>query len=287
MEILLRFNTIVYSYLFFALFVFNALALLSAEFMPIFSQLFTLLAEDGRIYDIFSCILLFVVLLTLLSMPIRMYRQRQTLGKTAPFIVSITAFILLCIVCVLLYWLSGKIFEKDSMDLLLSEENVMQTWQSYYTSFEFFISFACWILFIILPLAYKALSLKINIEHRIGKSMLILEPSITTIIIFMSANAYHPYFSPLVSKYIHFTCFVMANILLLYVLFRNKKLFGFYEYANIILLSLSILYFVLCSSSMLRGEFFNAQLTLYALGIASWCSEWLYNQEIVSEQIAS
>ncbi|GAB0172902.1 hypothetical protein [Helicobacter trogontum] len=283
----MRFNTIVYSYLFFALFVFNALALLSAEFMPIFSQLFTLLAEDGRIYDIFSCILLFIVLLTLFSMPIRMYKQRQTLGKTAPFIVSFMACILLCIVCVLLYWLSGKIFQQDVRDLLLGEEVVTQTWQSYYTSLEFFFSFICWFLFVILPLAYKAVSLEINIQHRIGKSMLILEPSITTIVIFMSANVYHPYFSNLASKYIYFAYFVLANIMLLYVLFRNKKLFGFYEYANLVLLSLNIFYVVLCSSSMLRGDFFNAQLTLYALGIASWCSEWLYNQEIVSEQITS
>lgn len=283
----MRFNTTVYSYVFFAFFIFNALALLSSEFIPIFSQLFALLTEDGRVYDIFSCILLFIVLLTLIGMPINIYKQRKNIGKTAPFIISFTAFILLCVVCVLLYWLSGKIFEKDSIDLLPNKENVVQIKQSYFTSMEFFVSFTCWILFIFLPLIYKAFSLKINIEHRIGKSILILEPSITTTIIFIGASAYHPYFSDLVGKYVNFSCFVLSNILLLYVLFRNQKLFKFYEYANIVLLSFSIFYFVLCSGSMLRGEFFNAQLTLYVLGIASWCNEWLYNQEIISEQISS
>ena len=283
----MRLNTIVYSYLFFALFVFNALALLSSEFMPIFSQLFTLLTEDGRVYDIFSCILLFLALVTLISMPIRIYKQRTILGKTAPFIITCMAFVLLCGLCAMLYWLWNKIFAKQSMDILFSEDIEVLTWQSYYTSLEFMISLACWIFLIILPLSYKAVSLTINIQHRIGKSMLILEPSITTILIIMSANAYHPYFSDLPSRYIHFACFVISNILLIYVLLRNQKIFGFYEYINIILLAVSILYVVLCSESMLRGTFFNAQLTLYILGICSWCSEWLSNQEIVHEKITS
>ncbi len=255
--------------------------------MPIFTQVFTLLTEDGRVYDIFSCILLFIALLTLCIMPLRIYTKRSTLGKTAPFIVTCIAFVLLCLLAILLYWLWDKIFTKEDIAILPSENPIVLTWQSYYTSLEFAISFICWILLIILPLTYKALSLTINIQHRVGKSMLILEPSITTILIVMSANAYHPYFSDLPSRYIHFACFVVANLLLLYVLVRNKKIFGFYEYVNVILLALSIFYFVLCSSSMLRGEFFNAQLTLYILGICSWCSEWLYNQEIVQEQITS
>lgn len=283
----MRLNTIVYSYLFFALFIFNALALLSSEFMPIFTQIFTLLTEDGRVYDIFSCILLCIALVTLLSMPLRIYKQRNILGKTTPFIVTCMTFVLLCVLCFLFYQLWNKIFTKQSLDILFNDDIKTLTWQSYYTSLEFVISLSCWIFLIILPLVYKAVSLTINIQHRIGKSMLILEPSITTVLIIMSANAYHPYFSDLPSRYIHFACFVLANTLLIYVLLRNQKAFGFYEYINVILLAISIFYVVLCSGSMLRGTFFNAQLTLYILGICSWCSEWLSNQKIVHEKITS
>lgn len=283
----MRLNTIVYSYLFFAFFVFNALALLSSEFMPIFTQVFTLLTQDGRVYDIFSCILLCVAIATLCIMPIKIYKYRSVLGKTAPFIVTCITFVLLCCLCALFYQLWGKIFAKHSVDILFNEDVEILTWESYYTSLEFMISLVCWIFLIILPLAYKAVSLTINIQHRIGKSMLILEPSITTVLIIMSANAYHPYFSDLPSRYIHFACFLVSNILLIYVLLRNQKVFGFYEYANVILLALNIFYVVLCSGSMLRGTFFNAQLTFYVLGICSWCSEWLSNQKVVHEQITS
>lgn len=255
--------------------------------MPIFTQLFTLLTEDGRVYDIFSCILLCIALVTLLSMPLRIYKQRNILGKTTPFIVTCMTFVLLCVLCFLFYQLWNKIFTKQSVDILFNDDIKTLTWQSYYTSLEFIISLSCWIFLIILPLVYKAVSLTINIQHRIGKSMLILEPSITTVLIIMSANAYHPYFSDFPSRYIHFACFVFANTLLIYVLLRNHKAFGFYEYINVILLAISIFYVVLCSGSMLRGTFFNAQLTLYILGICSWCSEWLSNQKIVHEKITS
>lgn len=254
--------------------------------MPIFTQLFTLLAEDGRVYDIFSCILLCVAIMTLFSMPIRIYKQHAILGKTAPFIITCTALVLLCVLCALFYQIVGKVFAKHSLELFFSDEMPTPTWQSYCTSLEFAISFACWIFLIILPLAYKAVSLTINIGHRVGKSMLILEPSITTVLITMSANAYHPYFSSLPSVYLNFTCFIIANILLFYVLLRNQKIFGFYDYINIVLLAVSIFYFVLCSASMLRGTFFNAQLTLYILGICSWCSEWLYNHEALHEKLS-
>lgn len=283
----LRLHTIIYSYLFFALFIFNVLALLSSEFMPVFAQVFALLTEDGRIYDIFSCILLFVALLTLCSMPLRIYTQRSIFGRTTPFVVTFVACALFVLLCMLLYWLWGKIFAHDGMAILPNTNAAVPTWQDYYTSLEFFIALACWVCLVILPLLYKALSLTINMGHRIGKPMLILEPSMTTIVIVMSATACHPYFSHLPSRFIHFACFVVASVLLIYVLVRRNTLFGFYEYANTILLTLSIFCFVLCSGSMLRGDFFNAQLTLYILGICSWCSGWVHNQELLSDKIAS
>ena len=283
----MRLNNVVYSYLFFALFVFNALALLSSEFMQTFKQLFTLLANNGGVYDIFSCILLCLAFVTLFSMPLKIYKRRFVLGRTALFITTCLALVLLCVICMLFYRLWNTFFIKQSLDILFNDETIILTWQSYLMSFEFTFSLVCWIFLIILPLTYKAVSLTINIQHRIGKSMLILEPSITTILIIMNANIFHPYFSSLPSRYIDFAFFVIANILLIYVLLRNQKLFGFYEYVNLVLLAISIFYTVLCSKSVLSGTFFNAQLTLYILGICSWCNEWLYNQEIVHEKITS
>ncbi len=283
----MKLNTIICSYAFFALLVFNMLALLSSEFLPIFSQVFLLLARDGRIYDIFSSIFLCLAILTLLIVPVRIYSKRAIFGKTAPFIVTIISMAILCVLCILLFWLWDKAFLKDIGIMELETTYDDFTLYSYITSVKFVVFITCWILLVIMPLLYKSLVLKLNIKNRLSKSLLILEPNMTTIVIFMCAIAFHPYFSNLQSKYIYIPCFIISSCLLIYVIFKDNVEFGFYEYANIIFLAFGILCFVLCSESMLRSDFFNAQFTFYMLGIYSWCASWAYNQEIVSNEIFS
>lgn len=282
----MRIHTIIYSYLFFALFVFNGLALLSSEFIPVFAQVFILLAENGHVYDIFSFILLLATLFSLYIVVFRFYKQRDIMGRTALFIITCVACILFCALCFLLTTLYGAIFEKEVFIVMAHPDKTIQTLESYIFSSDFVISFLCWLLLVILPLTYKALSVTINIKHRIGKGMLVLEPSITTILIVMSASACYPYFSAMPSRFVYFVFFAIACILLFYVLLRQKATFGFYDYMNIVLFVLGVFCFILCSQSMLRSDFFNTQLTLYILGISSWCNEWLHNQKIMHEQMA-
>ncbi|RDU67004.1 hypothetical protein CQA53_01700 [Helicobacter didelphidarum] len=281
----MRFTTIICSYLFFALLTFNAFALLSSEFFPLFSQVFMLLTQDGRIYNVFSLILLGLAIFMVLINPIKIYRSKNIFGKTAPFVVSLFGIITLSILIILFYW----IFNKFNQDLPLFSKTdqsiIMLTHENYYLSIEFFITLLCWIFFVFIPLLYRILSLNFNIDNRLAKSLFILEPSLTTIIITMSATAFHPYFSDLPSRPFNFLLFYTSCGLLIYLLLKRENKLGFYEYANMIFLSFIILCYILCSESILRGIFFNAQITLYMLALLSWCSEWMQNKDELQNKI--
>lgn len=282
----MKFNTAICSYLFFSLMIFNVLALTTSEFLPIFSQVFTLLTQNGKIYDIFSLIILISAILMLCINPIRIYRRKDVFGKTTSFMIFIFSCVILVVLIALLYWLWHKIFTYNTHNTIAMREQVqVVTWQSYYVSVEFYISLTCWICLVVLPLLYKVLSLNLNIKHRIGRTLLILQPRLTTILIVMNANALHPYFSNLPSRYAHIIFFFIGAILLIYLLFYQSKLFHFYEYMNTILFSCMILCLVLCSESMLRSDFMNAQITLYMLGILSWCGEWVENRDNLYDKI--
>lgn len=282
----MRFTTPICSYIFFALIIFNALALLSSEFLSIFSQVFTLFSQNGSIYNVFSLLFaLFAMLITFVN-TIKIYRRKKYFGKTAPFMVLLFALIMLVLLSMTMYWLWGK-FNIDINTPLLLDGEMQQTQsvKSYYTSLECIIPVVCWICLVVLPLLYKVLSLRFNIQNRLGKFLFLLEPSTTTIVIIMSANAFYPYFSDLPSRYMYVIFYLVSYGLFLYLLFCNNREFGFYDYINVLLLAIMLCYVILCSESVLRGHFFNAQLTFYMLGVLSWCGEWVQNRDTLHDQI--
>lgn len=285
----MRFNTIVCSYIFFAILSFNTLALLSSEFSHTFSQVFLLLAQDGKTYDILCLILLSIALLFGLINPIRIYTRKEVFGKTVPFIIMLVAILTISCLLIIFY----HIYNKISFNHGLVNESILESkkitsftqWQEYYMSIEFIVALICWVCLIILPLCYKMLSSHIDIKNRIGKSLRILEPSITTISIGITASAFHPYFSDTASRYTNMLFFYTGTFLLLYVLLRTTMTYRFYEYANILLLSISILLFLLCGRVILMADFYNVQFSFYVLAILSWCGEWVENRDILYNRI--
>ncbi|RDU71553.1 hypothetical protein CQA66_06220 [Helicobacter aurati] len=284
----MRFNTIICSYLFFSLLSFNGLALLSSEFSHTFSQVFPLLAQDGKIYDIFCLILLGVVLLIICCNSLRISVKARVLSKTFLTFVLLIVFIVVSCLSILFYHICAKIL----FHYTLSNDNFLESqkipnlieWHEYYTSIDFVVALICGLGFIVLPLCYKMFRLHIDIQNHLGKSLFIFKPRLTSTTIALTASAFHPYFSNISSHYINIIFLCSGACLLLYSL-QSKKTYGFYEYANMILFAMSILLFLLCGKVMLRADFYNAQLSFYLLAILCWCGEWIENYDILHNKI--
>lgn len=280
----MKLNTNICSYVFFALMVFNALSLVSSEFFHTFSQIFMLLSHNGRIYNLFSLFFIGAAIFVVIISHISIYKNssKNIFGKTAPFIVSLFAAVTIVFLLFLLFKLFNRFVSHD----ILNENTIkIPTFMDYFSSIDFFIMLFCAIFLCILPLIYNILSLSLNFKNRYAKSFLILEPNINTIIFTIAALACHPYFSLLPSKYLNFILLFISCGLLIYLLYIKNETFGFYEYLNMIFLSLIILCYISCSESMLRSNFTNAQNALFMFAIFSWCSEWLQNKEALKSKL--
>lgn len=287
----MKFNTIICSYLFFALLVFNALALLSAEFLHTFSQVFMLLSHNGRVYNLFSLLFIIISIVLVALTPFAFYKgknieSKQVFGKTAPFVVSVFAILTLALLLFLFYCAWQGYFFKPLIQEDIAIESV--GW-AYYRSINFFIALFCSLFLCILPLIYNIFSLKknlhMNMQNRYARALIILEPKLSTIIITIAANSCHPFFANVPSKWASFFFLLLSIVLLLYLLSQNPSAFGFYDFANIIFLAFMIMCVILCSESLLRSNFLNAQNTMYMLAILSWCSEWMQNKDALFDKM--
>lgn len=280
----MRVNDIFCSYLFFALLVFNALALLSSEFSQTFSQIFILLTHNGRIYNILSLVfILCAILCACFNILYFLQKSNKSVFDTPSLNFILILSIAVLVVIVFLFLSLWRDFFNYDLDLMqkntkiLNDNEISQS--AYFMSLDFFITLVCALFLCVLPLIYSILSLSLSIENPYAKAFLILKPNLNTAIFILAALSCQPYFLNTANNYVNFALLLMGLVLLLRLLFINNKAFRFYEYANMIFLSFIILCFIACSASMLRSDFFNAQNTLFTLAIFSWCKEWSANIE--------
>lgn len=280
-------SSIVCSYIFFALLVFDALALLSSEFSSTFSQVFALLSRDGRVYNFFLLLftgfaIVFSALLPFAKMTNKADKNiistESNLDSKSSFFTFIFMICMLCALVILFIYAWRHFFVKIDISQEIITESITSP---YYKSASFFLLIGCGLLLCIFPLIYDILELKNSqsitpkIQKNYTKILLNFKPNLTTIIISLAGVACHPFFANLQSKWINLGFLCVASALLAYLLVKNSAIFGLYEYANIIFLCLSILCFVLCSESMVRSNFESAQNALFALAILCFSTQCL------------
>ena len=280
----MKINNLTCSYLFFALLSFNALALLSSEFSPTFSRIFALLSQIGKSYDIFCIFLLSVTTIAALINSFRIFSLEKTANAKSAFVSLVASLCATFLMILLLYYLYEKIIiARDfAMETSLDSRNYLEiesTW-GYYESTQFFISMFCWVFLILLPLCYDLFRLNLNLEKSLARTLLILKPSLTTAAIAIVASAFHPCFSDLASRYASLLFACSGGGLLAYLIISGRGKFGFYDYANALLLALALLLFLLCSNTLIRADFYSAQLSFYILALLSWCGDWVENGEV-------
>lgn len=276
----MKFDIALNSYLFFALFIFSSLALLSSEFSDTFSQLFMLLCRDGRAYNIFSIIILMLSVCVLLVNLIRVHKKRGLFSKTTFFISTMIGVCVIALCSFIIIEILQSYNTDSSTMISVGIDNgmvLMRDTRGYIFSMDFFLFLFSFILLIFLPLIYRIVSLNLNIESRIAKSLLILKPNVSTVLMAIFAISFQPFLFVNTANYFEFIIFIFSFILLCIVLICKKSEFGFYENMNLFILCIGILVFSLCSNSIFYTDFYNARIGFYSVSILSWCSGWSFN----------
>lgn len=258
---------IVFCYVFFFLFVFSSLAILVSNFSSTFSQLYSLLTQDGRIFDIFLyvfytlgfCLTLFALILSSWNHKDDMRYKSAMLFLAPLFVFALTLGVLYSkhqIALLDLVFLGGEIggFEKNPYAVFV---------------LGFFYCF-----FVIFPLGYWLLGVRFRV-NALGEFLESIKPSINVVIFTLMGFALQGFYhkvNPI--YYLDLMFFLIGFFALLEVYRRYKKLFGFYEMVNLFLLCLGIVFFA-SSSRVIEGVDFVGRYCFFACAFVAWCAEWM------------
>lgn len=262
---------IICSYLLFSFLVFDLFAILSSEFFPLFSELFVLLAQNGKVYDMFSLAIALIAFLAFISNIIAIKRSKILNNISVIIPASFMFFTLIFLIS----WLTYKILITHTKEYIFID--------SY--SIAFIISSIIWVILVFLPLTYRILSIRLNLENKLAQVFFVYQPQMTSIIIAMCASAFCPYFYDLSDNKITFIFSIIQSLLIIFLVIKANHTFISYDYVNINLLCLIVLCSILCSASIFKSDFINAQMTFYMLGILTWCFEWGHNIVILKNEL--
>ncbi|MGL2370725.1 hypothetical protein ACOWLM_03415 [Helicobacter pylori] len=103
-------------------------------------------------------------------------------------------------------------------------------------------------------------------------------PSINICVVWVFASSLQSFRFLSVSDCVDFSLFTLALFLLILVLIYHKRLFGLYEYANMLILIVGLCVVVLCSSMFIQTkEYYGMRLGFYFLGLLGWLLEYIHN----------
>ncbi|PDW12161.1 hypothetical protein BB390_01250 [Helicobacter pylori] len=103
-------------------------------------------------------------------------------------------------------------------------------------------------------------------------------PSMNICVVWVFASSLQSFRFLSVSDCVDFSLFILALILLILVLIYCKRLFGLYEYANMLILIVGLSVVVLCSNMFIQTkEYYGMRLGFYFLGLLGWLLEYIHN----------
>ncbi len=235
-------HKVVFSSLFFLLFLFNAETLLFSHFSDDFSQLFFLF--ESHVYDLIVKLdylglisVSLIYLLVLIVKPFTLTRQKCTCVG---------------ILCLSFYAWNFPV-----------EHSLMVLYIFYFV--------------LLATLLWRFLGASMK------QSFL---PSMNICIVWVFASSLQSFRLLSVSDCVDFSLFILALILLILVLIYQKRFFGLYEYANMLVLIVGLSVVVLCSSMFIQTkECYGMRLGFYFLGLLGWLLEYVHNALRRLEQI--
>lgn len=266
-----------FSSVFFLLFVFSMFALLVSQFNDTFSQLFLILTRDDRAYSLITDFLYFCgIVMCIGYLILSTWRDKDALLQRL-----VSMFICIVLVFVLIFSLSAQeSFENiifiNSTAYGLRNLGFLDLFKL--NIVDIIISGFFYLFFLICPLILYGFGYGINTKHGIGKYLEFFCPSMNVCLVTLFASGFQGYYNksnPYL--YIDFFAFCLCLGFFIYVYKTHKKFFSFYEYANILVLSVGIIICMLCSNVLGQSQdYYNARMSFYILAFLGWCGEWMY-----------
>ncbi|PAF44414.1 hypothetical protein [Helicobacter sp. 11S02596-1] len=268
---------VIFSSIFFLLFVFSILSLLVSQFSNTFSQLFFILTKNDRAYDnAVNIFYLFGIMMSLGYLILASYIQRDIFFQR---LVAVG----ICIVLIFIFVLSLSTEKSlDSAILGLMTGDGLKDLSFLDLVLEnlkyIFISGFFYIFFLFLPLILFGFGFRLNVKNQLGKYLAFFCPSINVCLVVLFASGFQAYYDKSnLWLYMDFLMFCVGFILFIKVFLSRKEFFGFYEYANMLFLALGVLVCLFCSNTLSQTEnYYNARMAFYMLAFLGWCGEWMY-----------
>ncbi|RDU71454.1 hypothetical protein [Helicobacter brantae] len=258
---------IVFCYVFFFLFVFTSLAILVSNLSSTFSQLYSLLTQDGRIFDIFLYFFYFSgFAISLFSLILSSWNHKDEARYKGVMLILALLF-MFALTLGLLY----STHQVALLDLVFSEGAKGGFEKNPYAIFILGFFYCA---FVVFPLSYWLLGLRFR-ANALGKFLEYIKPSINVVIYTLMGFALQGYYhkaKPI--YYLDLACFLVGFLALLWVFYRYRKLFGFYEMVNLFLLCLAIVFFAF-SSRVIESVDFAGRYCFFACAFVAWCAEWM------------
>lgn len=259
---------LVFSYVFFFLFVFVSLSVLVSTFSDTFSQLYLLLTQKGRIFDVFLYgffLLGFAFCVTALILSSWNQQYRFYYKGSIIALALVFAF-------VLCFGLSGIENHTDLLKLIFNDRGGGGFGKDPYASLILGATYLC---FVLLPLLYLLLGMSMK-RSSFGEFLLDLMPSVNIVIYAMMGFALQGFYGKEKGiYYLDLVFFFLALIALLMLYKYQKPLFGFYEKVNLVLLCLGVIFFIL-SSRVIEEADFVGRYCFFAFAFVAWCGEWMF-----------
>lgn len=261
-----------FAYLFFCLFVLNLMALTVSLFSSTFSQLFSLLSQDGRIFDVFlyfSYFLGFVICFYSLL--------KATWNQDENFwIILMILGISLIFVFLFVFGLFGHQERVSLLDLIVNQKQAFDLKDVFFQHFNEFVIFGFFYLgFVFAPLFCWIWKISPNERHPVGLFLKRLRPSLNIVIYVLVGCSLQSYFH----KghwifYLDLIALIIALVMLVLVLREKKHRLDFFEICNLCFLVVGIVVFAL-SSKLVHEASFNARYDFFVFAFVAWCAEWM------------
>lgn len=273
------------SCLFFALFSWIAILLLSSKLFDTFSYIFFVFIRDHGLFAFLTnCILLCGAIIALCFLIVASWYQKLNAW--------LYAFALtMCVSCVyiVVFCASDEAVPQEITDVLLIESSidhrsVMESMWDY--KLRILLSIIVYVCFIFIPLVFALLRIVPNTKTYVGWLLEIAKPSFNTIVIALFACAFQPfYLKANVYDYIDLVLLVAGIVLLCVVLAREHCVFNFYGYSNLAMLLVGVVLVALCSNILASSDqYFSVRYMLYAFVFVVWSVECMYAYITYQEQ---
>ena len=269
-------STIV-SCVFFALFSWIVILLLSSKFSDTFSYIFFVFIRDHGLFAFLTnTILLCGAGVALGFLIIASWRNKLDVWLYA-FALSV------CIVFVyiVVFSASESPLPQEIIDVLLIESSidhrsVVESIWDY--RWRILLSMIVYMFFIFIPLVFGLTHLVPNTKTYAGWLLEITKPSLNVVVIALFACAFQPfYLKAHAYDYIDLALLVAGLALLCAVLVRQKCVLNFYGYSNLVMLAIEIILIALCSNILASSDqYFSVRYMLYAFVFVVWCAECMY-----------